>query len=370
MTKAKWLQRTLSFALAAMMVCSLGAITVYAQQTAGVTVGGQGNTVELQPGTYIVPVSLKNAGNIANPSMAAGCLAEKSHIVVGEDGSVTAHLTMATLQMATLYGNATKLSCYAEHTIKSDLVEATVESTRIAKATPNFGPLVEMEVPAVFSFQLPYTDQDGVYVQMYVDAMGMSPDAYVLFDYKKAEEVVDTKALEALIQECESVKPDNYTADSYQILQATIDEAKKMVSAADKTNAQVKAMTEKLTAAKTALELKAADYTAVDKAIASIPADKTGYTEESVKQLEEAVAAVDRNLKIDKQDAVDAMAQAIEQAVAGLQKKEADTTVPEDKEPLPQTGDNASLLAWMLLAVTGVSVAAIALAKKRTASVK
>lgn len=374
MTKAMWLRRTLSFALAAMMVFSVSAIAVCAQETTGVTIGAEGNAVELQPGAYTVPVALRNAGTIANDSMAAGCLAKQSKIVVDADGTVTAYLTMATLQMGAdpflLYGNATKLSCYTEHNTKSDMFEATVESTRKAKATPNFGPLVEVEVPEVFSFKMPFINQDGIYIQMFVDAMGMSPDAYVLFDYKKAKEIVDTTALQTLITECEKIKQNAYTEESFQALTTAIAEAKKLVAASDKTGAQVKDMVQKLSTAKAALDLKAADYTAVDKAIASIPADKAAYTEESVKKLEEAVAAVDRNLKVDRQADVDAMAQAIERAVAGLQKKAAEDTAAADKDPVPQTGDNSPMMVWTVLAAACVSTAAIMLAKKRKASAK
>ena len=66
----------------------------------------------------------------------------------------------------------------------------------------------------------------------------------------------------------------------------------------------------------------AADYTAVDAAIAKIPADLSGYTDDSVKALTDAKNAVVRDLSSDKQSEVDAMAKAIEDAVAGLVKKD------------------------------------------------
>ena len=68
-----------------------------------------------------------------------------------------------------------------------------------------------------------------------------------------------------------------------------------------------------------ALELKAADYSAVDAAIeaaAAIDADK--YTEASVKAVIDAVAAVRRGLYIQQQAEVDAMAKAINDAIAAL----------------------------------------------------
>ena len=66
---------------------------------------------------------------------------------------------------------------------------------------------------------------------------------------------------------------------------------------------------------------KDADYTAVDAALAKIPADLSIYTEESVRRLTEAKNAVVRGLKKSEQARVNAMARAIEEAVAALVKK-------------------------------------------------
>ena len=64
-----------------------------------------------------------------------------------------------------------------------------------------------------------------------------------------------------------------------------------------------------------------ADYTAVDAAIAKIPADLSIYTDESVATLKEAQAAVVRDKVASEQTAVDAMAKAIEDAIAALVEK-------------------------------------------------
>ncbi len=77
---------------------------------------------------------------------------------------------------------------------------------------------------------------------------------------------------------------------------------------------------------------KDADYTAVDAAIAKIPADLSGYTDDSVKALTDAKNAVVRGLSSDKQSEVDAMAKAIEDAVAALVKKADPTPAPAVKE--------------------------------------
>ena len=69
-----------------------------------------------------------------------------------------------------------------------------------------------------------------------------------------------------------------------------------------------------------------ADYSAVDAALAKIPADLTAYTDESIETLSAAAEAVIRGKVIAKQAEVDAMAAAIERAISGLTFKPADYT--------------------------------------------
>lgn len=66
--------------------------------------------------------------------------------------------------------------------------------------------------------------------------------------------------------------------------------------------------------------LIAADYAAVDAALAKVPTDLSGYTTESAAAMKAATEAVDRALTADRQSEVDAMASAVEQAVTGLEK--------------------------------------------------
>ena len=69
-----------------------------------------------------------------------------------------------------------------------------------------------------------------------------------------------------------------------------------------------------------------ADYAAVDAALGKIPADLTAYTDEAVEALRAAAEAVIRGKAIAKQAEVDAMAEAIERAISGLAFKPADYT--------------------------------------------
>lgn len=75
-----------------------------------------------------------------------------------------------------------------------------------------------------------------------------------------------------------------------------------------------------------------ADYTEVDEALAKIPADLSVYTDTSAAAVENAKNAVVRGKNITEQAAVDAMAAAINDAVAALEKKEADKGEKESLE--------------------------------------
>ena len=100
-----------------------------------------------------------------------------------------------------------------------------------------------------------------------------------------------------------------------------------------------------------------ADYTRVDAALNQVKAlDKTLYKDFSA--VEAAVNAVVRGKNTDEQAAVDAMAQAIENAITALEKKpiveEPTHTEPENNDRSPQTNDGGSPTLWItLLFVSG-----------------
>ncbi len=73
-----------------------------------------------------------------------------------------------------------------------------------------------------------------------------------------------------------------------------------------------------------------ADYSAVDAAKAKVPADLGKYTAESIEVLNKALAAVVEGKKADEQATVDAWAEAIEKAVAGLVDPSAIKKIPYD----------------------------------------
>lgn len=104
-----------------------------------------------------------------------------------------------------------------------------------------------------------------------------------------------------------------------------------------------------------------ADYSAIEKALKSVPSDLTVYTDESVAALNKAIDGVIQGKAAVNQAEVDAMAKAIEDAIAALEKKPVKTTVQ-----LPQTGDDSNLALWTaLLLVSGAAICTMMAGKKR-----
>ena len=108
-----------------------------------------------------------------------------------------------------------------------------------------------------------------------------------------------------------------------------------------------------------------ADYTKVDGAIDKANAlNKDNYKDFSA--VEAAVKAVVRGKNIMEQSEVDKMAQAIEDAIAALEKKSA-STKPGTSDKSPQTGDTSNLALWiaLLFASSGATIATTVVSRKK-----
>ena len=125
---------------------------------------------------------------------------------------------------------------------------------------------------------------------------------------------------------------DYYTTESWAAYQTVLAAAQAMVDAGnlkEDEQAQISKMVEDLIAAKAALIFVDADYTAVDAALAKIPADAdlaAYYTNDTATAVIAARNAVVRGYNKTKQPDVDKMAADIETAVANLKLIPADTT--------------------------------------------
>ena len=110
-----------------------------------------------------------------------------------------------------------------------------------------------------------------------------------------------------------------YTDDSSAELKAILAEIDENL---DITNqAQVDKWAEEIPIAIQKLVLKPADYSALKKAIATIPSDLSVYTEESVTTLQEIINSIDYSLDITQQEQVDEYAEQITEATNNLKEE-------------------------------------------------
>ena len=154
--------------------------------------------------------------------------------------------------------------------------------------------------------------------QTEVDAMAQAiEDAIAALQYKDADY---TKVDEA-IAKANALNKDNYK--DFSAVEAAVKAVVRDKNITEQS--EVDAMAKAIEDAIAALQYKDADYTKVDEAIAKANAlNKDNYKDFSA--VEAAVKAVVRDKNITEQSEVDAMAKAIEDAIAALKYKDADYT--------------------------------------------
>ena len=142
-------------------------------------------------------------------------------------------------------------------------------------------------------------------------------DAIAGLQYKDA----DYTNVDAAIAKANALDKDNYK--DFSAVEAAVNAVVRNKNITEQS--EVDAMAKAIEDAIAGLQYKDADYTKVDAAIAKANAlDKDNYRDLSA--VEAAVNAVARNKNITEQSGVDAMAKAIEDAITGLQYKDADYT--------------------------------------------
>ena len=153
-----------------------------------------------------------------------------------------------------------------------------------------------------------------------VDAMAKAiEDAIAALQYKDA----DYTKVDAAIAKANALNKDNYK--DFSAVEAAVNAVARGKNITEQ--GEVDAMAKAIEDALAALQYKDADYTKVDAAISKANAlKKDDYKDFSA--VETAVNAVVRGKNITEQGEVDAMAKAIEDALAALQYKDADKTTP------------------------------------------
>ena len=204
------------------------------------------------------------------------------------------------------------------------------------------------------------------------------------FTYKIAETPapaeVDTTALEAAIAEADNLKEADYTAESWSVYQAALQSARTALEAKESQEAVNQALST-LNAAKDALvkaeeEPVAINTASLEKAIADAKALKEAdYTAESWKALQSALSDARKALEAkESQEAVDNATNSLNKAIKALVKKgsssvkKTDGTTNGSKtsgSDSVKTGDPASVLGWLGLAVSSLGAGMGGFAWKR-----
>lgn len=139
--------------------------------------------------------------------------------------------------------------------------------------------------------------------------------------------VADKDALKAAIDDTPEYAADMYS--NWDAYAAALEAANTVYADPNASADAVANATTALVNAKGALTVAPADYTAVEDAKDSVPADLSAYTADSAKAVNDAVAAVVYGKLKTEQEAVNAMAKAIVDAVEALERL-ADYTAVED----------------------------------------
>ena len=209
------------------------------------------------------------------------------------------------------------------------------------------------------------------------------------FTYKIAETPapaeVDTTALEAAIAEADNLKEADYTADSWAAYQAALQNARTVLEAKESQDAVDQALAA-LNAAKDALvkaeeEPVAINTASLEKAIADAKALKEAdYTAESWKALQSALSDARKALEAkESQEAVDNATNSLNKAIKALVKKgsssvkKTDGTTNGSKtsgSDSVKTGDPASVLGWLGLAVSSLGAGMGGFAWKRRKKIR
>ena len=291
------------------------------------------NPANLEAGTYPVKVSADN------------CEVFNSNITITAD---TATHTQ-TIAMTYLPADYTKVD------------EAIAKADALNKDNYKDFSAVETAVNAVVR-------DKNITEQSEVETMAKAiEDAIIALQYKDA----DYTKVDAAIAKANALNKGNYK--DFSAVETAVNAVARGKNITEQS--EVDAMAKAIEDAITALQYKDADYTRVDAAIARANAlNKNDYKDFS--GVECAIRAVARGKNITQQAEVDAMAKAIEDALAALQYKDANKTTQPTPAPaatatpqytIPQTGDtsNPALLVVLMLVSGSAAIGTAVVASKR-----
>ncbi|MCD8089305.1 MAG: NEAT domain-containing protein, partial [Clostridiales bacterium] len=131
--------------------------------------------IELEAGEYDIDVSLKNAANTSNDSMAASCI-KSAVLTVNSDGTAQLTVNLQAVTVGTISGWATEWKIYQGSSASGDTVDADITGT------DEDGNVTQI------TFDIPDNSADGVYVNMFIGAINAAQNAYIAIDYSSLTE--------------------------------------------------------------------------------------------------------------------------------------------------------------------------------------
>lgn len=281
----------------------------------------------------------------------SNCVLSSADIESGEPGNVT--------YIAAVDEDATVQNCFWPDGDMAAVARLIVDwSLGIAYADPDFDESVCGE--SVSDFSADYLIEklnENVYSGV---TWVQGKDGYPVFDWQDNLISADYSLVDAAVEKANSLDKELYS--NYDAVTAAIEAVDRNKSREEQE--QVNEMANAIEEAIAALEYKAADYSRVDEAIAEAQAlNPSDYKDFSA--VEEAINAVIRGKNITEQAEVDAMAEAIENAVANLEKKPA--TAPSNTDTpaggtqtgdttSPKTGNDDYIALWMAMLAAGIGV--------------
>lgn len=139
---------------------------------------------------YLIPVAMKNAANHEKDSAAASCPGKFASLSVGEDGTPKLTVNLRSVTVGTMTDYADDFKIYQSAGTDGEKEAVLVENMQTVPTIDGNG---TRTVPETISFTIPEAafEQDGVYLNMYVDVMGRDSDAYLQMNYAEAKESGD-----------------------------------------------------------------------------------------------------------------------------------------------------------------------------------